>query len=173
MAMMVTIKGFSNVLDGVRRIQHGLLQKLGDEVVQITEYVALPRLKELTPKDTGETAARWFVVHIPRTGEWTSTIRHQWNEPGVIHPRHDRTVNDGKFNLLEALEYGTKPHKIQASRAPLLHFWWKRMGRWVRTFSVYHPGNRAYNFFRPTEAQAFAHIRFRTELIVKDECERV
>lgn len=35
---------------------------------------------------------------------------------------------------------GTQPHRIVATRAPFLVFWWEREGRMVVTKSVNHPG---------------------------------
>lgn len=37
---------------------------------------------------------------------------------------------------------GTLPHVIRARRAPMLHFFWARVGHWVTVKSVHHPGHR-------------------------------
>lgn len=41
---------------------------------------------------------------------------------------------------------GTIPHTITASRAPMLVFYWKKVGAVVRTFRVSHPGTQPNRF---------------------------
>lgn len=47
-----------------------------------------------------------------------------------------------------ALELGAMPHSIDASAAPVLQFWWEKMGLWFVGPHVNHPGNRPYAFMR-------------------------
>jgi hypothetical protein len=41
------------------------------------------------------------------------------------------------------IEFGTKPHLIVA-KSGFLHFYWPKIGQWVRPIAVSHPGTRAY-----------------------------
>jgi hypothetical protein len=43
---------------------------------------------------------------------------------------------------------GSRPHKIRARRAPMLRFFWERVGRNVAFRSVNHPGVAARPFLR-------------------------
>jgi hypothetical protein len=52
------------------------------------------------------------------------------------------------------VEYGTRAHVI-TPRGPgyPLRFYWKKIGRWVATYKVQHPGTRPYKFgYRATTA---------------------
>lgn len=55
------------------------------------------------------------------------------------------TISDSAA-YARAIEDGAKPHPIVARRAPMLVFYWAKIGRWVRCFKVNHPGNRPYVF---------------------------
>ncbi len=46
------------------------------------------------------------------------------------------------------IEEGTKPHVIQARKAPLLRFYWTRHGFWFAGKKVNHPGTKPRPFFR-------------------------
>jgi hypothetical protein len=43
-------------------------------------------------------------------------------------------------------DQGASPHVIRARNAPLLRFYWRRIGRQFEGLSVYHPGNRPYHW---------------------------
>lgn len=43
---------------------------------------------------------------------------------------------------------GSRPHRITARRAPMLSFYWTKVGRHVKFFSVNHPGTKARPFLR-------------------------
>lgn len=43
---------------------------------------------------------------------------------------------------------GSRPHRITARRAPMLSFYWSKVGRHVTFFSVNHPGTKARPFLR-------------------------
>lgn len=68
---------------------------------------ARDRLEDLTPKDTGATGQLWYVRRSP---DGAVEINHPFNAVGATHPDVHKSVNDGDFNLLEGLEYGTRPH---------------------------------------------------------------
>lgn len=66
-------------------------------------------------------------------------------------------LNDGRrTNLIEMLEYGTRPHEITPKRARRLRF--VADGRTVFTKSVYHPGTRPYAMVRYAEIRAIGKI---------------
>jgi hypothetical protein len=44
------------------------------------------------------------------------------------------------------VDQGTKPHPIRAKNAPMLVFYWPKVGRVVHFKSVKHPGNKPYEF---------------------------
>lgn len=46
------------------------------------------------------------------------------------------------------IENGSRPHPIVARRAPLLVFFWEKVGKWMAVKKVNHPGNKAYAFLR-------------------------
>lgn len=48
--------------------------------------------------------------------------------------------------VVKTILYGSKPHPIVAKKAPYLHFFWEKKGRWVKTKSVNHPGTNPNNF---------------------------
>lgn len=43
------------------------------------------------------------------------------------------------------IETGTRPHPIRARRAPMLVFYWPKVGRVVRFKAVNHPGTKSYH----------------------------
>lgn len=57
-----------------------------------------------------------------------------------------------KYTLF--MEEGTAPHKIHAKNAPLLVFFWPKVGRVVAFKSVNHPGTQPYNFLKEGSARA-------------------
>lgn len=44
------------------------------------------------------------------------------------------------------MDQGTKPHVIAAKNAPVLTFFWPKVGRVVHFKSVHHPGTKPYKF---------------------------
>lgn len=51
---------------------------------------------------------------------------------------------------------GSRPHKIVARRAPMLRFFWEKIGRNVAFRSVNHPGVRARPFLRNAMTRVIA-----------------
>lgn len=51
---------------------------------------------------------------------------------------------------------GSKPHTIAARRAPMLSFYWTKVGRHVKFFSVNHPGTKARPFLRNAALRVIA-----------------
>lgn len=80
-----------------------------------------------------------------------------------------KTRNSGTTDLLEILEYGSRPHRIAPRHAARLRFHWegadiRRPIVGTKTFlglpgqSVKHPGTRPYGFTRITVAEAAASM---------------
>jgi len=168
--------------DKLRALKAALVAEV-DQIMRSVAIVALARIKSLTPEDTGRTAAGWFIKVIGgggKGGAGTSliVIDHPFNKPGAKHPITRKLVNglvNGKdFNLLEALEFGTRAHLITpktfgpgfgaSGKAINLgvfglaglsgtriagggspgYLRFKIGDRWVTTREVHHPGTRAY-----------------------------
>lgn len=55
-------------------------------------------------------------------------------------------VIDNTAPYADSIDGGAKPHVISARRVSHLAFFWKKVGRFIRTKSVNHPGNRPYKF---------------------------
>lgn len=51
---------------------------------------------------------------------------------------------------------GSRPHRITARRAPMLSFYWTKVGRHVKFFSVNHPGTKARPFLRNAALRVIA-----------------
>lgn len=110
---------------------------------------------------TGTLAARFIEGHVmrdpgftPRTGALQKATKARYvrtSRGGVVRAENRKPY-------AAAIDKGAKPHVITARRQPYLTFFWAREGRWVRTRSVNHPGNRPYRFLsRAVEA---AHAYF-------------
>jgi|15BtaG_2_1085339.scaffolds.fasta_scaffold01283_3 HK97 gp10 family phage protein len=54
------------------------------------------------------------------------------------------STNDNKYASF--VEFGTRPHVINAKRSPLLKFYWEEQGKWFTGKSVNHPGAPAQPF---------------------------
>jgi hypothetical protein len=69
------------------------------------------------------------------------------------------------------IEFGARPHIIKPRNAPYLHFFWTKMGYWVTTKKVNHPGNRPYRFLIRTilskQAELFSRLAERFTSIAK------
>lgn len=65
------------------------------------------------------------ILRIGKTGK----LRLTWNKPYAA-----------------SIDEGARRHDIPARRAPYLHFFWPKVGHWVKFKMVNHPGNRAYHF---------------------------
>lgn len=62
-------------------------------------------------------------------------------------PRFDATIdlkNGGVTSIGRILEYGSRPHRIEAKPGGKLAFFWPAIGDFVVTQSVEHPGTRPY-----------------------------
>lgn len=155
---------------------------------------ALRRIQELTPDRDGVTRRLWFLRKLGGGGKGGGGqgphlifIDHPFNKPGARHPVTKQIVNGFthlgvEWDLLTALEKGTRPHGIdpwvfgrsrvirskKASKgrgvAPgVLLF--QIGGRWVAAKHVDHPGTRAYNMVAIAAGEAEADLQARLEPI--------
>jgi len=150
--MALTVK-FSRDMSLVRRqltkIGDDLKDELDDGLQAIAERT-VQRLRDTTP---GTDLPRgWKVVPLPGTRA-TSLI-------GIVNvdPRANKPVPRGASSrtLLDILEFGTRAHPIEAKNAPMLAFFWAKLGVNVKFRKVQHPGTKPYFFIRPAIAQAKA-----------------
>jgi len=94
-------------------------------------------LKAETPKDTGKLAAGWRLKTKRLEGKLEYTITNVQNE---VLPKG--------YTLLDVLEFGARPHLIEAKNEDALSFFWKKFGKQVAFRKVNHPGiNKAKNPF--------------------------
>lgn len=94
---------------------------LGEEALKI--------IKERTPKKTGVTAESWALT----------VKKHFYGVSWKI-------ASVGREDIVRHLEYGTKPHIIQAAEGSVLAF--EVDGKTVFTTVVHHPGTKPLGFVR-------------------------
>jgi hypothetical protein len=167
------------------------IKELRDLIFEVSER-ALAKTKELTPVDTGQTREKWFIRSFNRKGPsgkaqgaFFVAVTHPYNRVGTkrtvtndFGEQVRQTVNDGKFNLLEALEYGTGPHVItpkavalgsrsgaSSNRDKFLRF--KIGGKTIYTQQVHHPGTRAYNMTTIAAAEAQRDVNAKIAMIAE------
>lgn len=109
---------------------------------------AAEKLRQKTPGDT--LPQRWTVRRLDRPGGVGYEVLN--TDPRAYA---DVRLSDGRVtNLLEMLEYGTRPHEIRAKKAKALAFFWPAVGANVFVQSVKHPGTRAYGMVRIVATEA-------------------
>jgi hypothetical protein len=102
----------------------------------------------VTEVEGGTTRELWRVS--PAEGKQNvGMVDHPYNEPGAVHTDargRERVANNGRFNLLFVLEYGSKPHPI-AAKSPdkPLRFYWEREDVIFEGGVVNHPGSFGTN----------------------------
>jgi hypothetical protein len=82
--------------------------------------------------------------HVPRrTGELADTAVARVTGENRLEVRGEMRWPK---NYASFVDKGTKPHPITARRVPLLHFYWEKVGDWVKFKQVKHPGTKPVNF---------------------------
>lgn len=86
-----------------------------------------------------------------RTGALTASIRvgpaQKWAQGIMVKVGANPPAGGGSARGYSyMMDQGTLPHFIRARRAPQLRFFWVKRGIMFYGQSVYHPGNRAYNY---------------------------
>lgn len=75
------------------------------------------------------------------------TLRDSIVKRVVSSAEHGVTILVGSDDPVSLwVHEGTVPHVIAARRAPMLVFYWKRLGRVVRFLAVNHPGTKPNRF---------------------------
>lgn len=128
------------------------LPKAIDKAVVGNATLMAADLKRTTPRssiDRDHVADGWDVKTVRTEDGVVATVENtnpRFNDPV-------RLKNGGRTTLGLMLEYGTRPHRIEAKPGGVLSFYWPAIGRIVRTKAVEHPGTRAYGFMlNATEA---------------------
>ena len=170
--LQVVLTNAPELREKMSRLQREIVKNMRD-LIYVAAERALKRTKELTPEDTGRTREQWNLWSLNRKqpegrfgGAFFVAVRHPYNRVGKTRmsvddfgKRKKQVVNDGKFNLLEALEYGTRAHTIRAKPGKFLRF--KIGAKEIYTKSVSHPGTRAYNMTTIAAAEATQFINGR------------
>lgn len=77
---------------------------------------------------------------------------HTWKLRSGTKATVDRQNYTGRLEnrvkYARYIEEGTKPHVIEARRAPVLRFFWTRHGMWFAGKKVNHPGTKPRPFFK-------------------------
>lgn len=94
-----------------------------------------------------------------RTGKLTTASRFKIVRVGN---RVLKAEFSNPMSYAAPIDKGARPHVIEASRAPYLVFFWKKISRWVRLKKVNHPGNKPYAFL--WIGADYAAVRFGTEM---------
>lgn len=161
---MPTIAPFTARWDpGLRPLQRRLVG-LGQQIVEAVERgiennarIMAEDLKRLTPRsEDGDEhlADGWSSRQIELTGGRGAGGRFVAKADFAVevyngNPRFDAPIEvsgGGVTSLGLILEYGSRPHKIEAKPGGVLAFYWPAVSRMVVTQSVEHPGTRPYGF---------------------------
>lgn len=103
---------------------------------------------------------------------WSGTLGHSfgrlekesvWRQKQLVHKRSGHLTADisskratdtrgnlrfdagSKLRYAAAYELGSRPHVIAAKHAPVLVFFWPKVGHVMHLQKVHHPGTRAYH----------------------------
>lgn len=116
---------------------------------------AADRARVLTPRSDGpgpHLADGW--VAEPRASGVDIVVRVYNRDPRATQPLRLANGATLPYTLLDVLEYGSSAHVITPSRAPMLVFFWPKVGRVVRAMRVDHPGTRPYGMIAGAKVQA-------------------
>ena len=122
------------------------IKREGFDGIERIAQASLKRIRRLTP---GKDLPKGWGLQ--RKGGKNYRIRELFN--GDDRAYEPISLKSGRTtNLLEMMEYGTRPHEIVPVRADKLVF--EIDGRIIRTKHVDHPGTKAYGFTGITYAEA-------------------
>ena len=156
---------------GLRPLQRRLVV-FGDEVVRAVRTgiennarIMAADLRRLTPRSDGDgdhVADGWAVRPIDagggRDGSGRFVARADFGvEVFNENPRFDAPIEvstGGVTSLGLILEYGSRPHTIEAKPGKVLAFFWPAVGRMVYTKKVEHPGTRPYGMMAVATSDA-------------------
>lgn len=112
------------------------------------------QLESLTAK-----AAKGLVGYLKQHAPVSKPQPDSKTSPGRLRDSI-RAQQDGPVSELYAVGYaefvigGTSPHEIAAKTAPVLAFYWERVGAMAFYKSVHHPGTRPNDFRQPAIDEA-------------------
>lgn len=155
---------------GELRAERERVRREVNELIEVVGEETLERVRALTPENTGATARGWILRVIGGRGKGQgvtlAVVTHPFNQVGAKHPVTGAVVNDGTHNLLESLEFGTRPHVI-VPKEPGGFLRFVVDGNVVYTKRVDHPGTRAYAMTRiaAVEAEQLAAAGLQTILV--------
>jgi len=168
MPARVTVKGISGIKNQLNAAKREIIDAANQGMLRIAEKT-VDTLKETTPRSDRSvdqhTADLWELKVVSGEGGkgrggFLAVVDHPFNEPGATQTEtietgasRTRIVNDGDFNLLEGLEYGTTAHKILPREAEQLVFR-AADGALVFTGEVDHPGTAPVGMVRQAAAEA-------------------
>lgn len=111
------------------------------------------RAKSLTPRSDGP------GPHI--ADGWRADVKFSPGEVDVkvhnVEPRANEPLplkSGGSTTLLRILEFGSRPHVIEAKPGKRLVFFWPKVGKVVYAQRVEHPGTRPYSMMTLASTEA-------------------
>lgn len=132
---MIGLKGSLQDADLAAALRQ-LQQQLAKRLEQATETVA----RTLEQKLTDEAPISPGYPGAPEPGRLRRSIRF------------DLSGSVASFVASQVAEFvigGTEPHEIFARNAPVLHFYWAKVGGFVSFARVSHPGTKPNDFRMP------------------------
>ncbi len=138
----------------------GVTGGLDPDIATIALRDAIPTIVDLAL-----TEARKNLSAYSKTGKTLAKLTSRLSLGGD-NPEGEVLVAGKRSFIARLLETGTRPHPIQARRAPLLHF--RTSGRWVTALMVQHPGFAGRHWLE----RAAATITPEAEQEVADAVER-
>ena len=115
-----------------------------DEAVEFAlREVYLAELIAATPKKTRITSTQWKIKKV---------------DMFKYEIQNDYTTGDGKYTIVELLEFGTRPHEIRPVRRKALH--WQKGSKDFFATRVHHPGFEARRFIQRTLDNPELAVRF-------------
>jgi len=82
-------------------------------------------------------------------------------------------ADPGPALLPQWLEYGTRPHLIEARFAKALSFYWEKLGQRVVFHSAHHPGTQANQFLERSLDEMRVDVIDEIERAVRSAAQRV
>ena len=136
-------RDLTRLADGLELLATQVSQAMIQGTASIGE-AAVARLSELTPRAEtagpgGHIADGWALVPAPGVAGEIIALEITNTNPRAFEPIE---YEGGTTNLVEILEFGTRPHEIRAKGGGFLVF--TVGGAQVRTKVVQHPGTRPY-----------------------------
>ena len=143
-------KSVRRTLKSLKRTERFLRKEGPSKLVRTLTWYALQRVKDHSPVRTGQFRDGWRATIVRGSGGVQGRVRHKWENS-----------QKGKIRL-RAIEYGAKPHVIEAVRKRVLSFRFKSGDKGLMP-RVNHPGMKG--FFMRT--QTMREVRRYTKQVKK------